>query len=114
MVPIAPSTTWTRPSVTRSHRVRTLALVVEVRGEPALRRGDIHALPPRVVLHLVALDLAHTEVLGLRVPEVVPAHCGGRQHGEALRQRDAGVPLGAQQVEHGALLRVVRAGGIPG
>src|SRR3954464_16071983 len=106
MVPIAPSTTWTRPSATRSRRVRTLALIVEVGGEPALGRGDVHALPARVLLHLVTLDLSHAEVLRLRVPEVVPADGGGRQHREALRQRDARVGLGAEQVEHGALLGV--------
>src|SRR4051812_15194178 len=114
MVPIAPSTTWTRPSASRSRRVRTLALVVEVRGKPALHGRQVHALPAGVVLDLVALDLADAEVLGLRVPEVVAAHGGRGEHREALGQRDPRIRLGAQQVEQGALLGVIGARGIAG
>src|SRR5215210_140016 len=110
MVPIAPSTTWTRPSASRSLRVRTLALVIEVGGEPALRGGDVHPLPPGIVLDLVALDLADPEVLGLRMPEVVAADRRRRIHGKALGQRDARVRFGAEQVEQQPLLRVIRTG----
>src|SRR6266542_1223538 len=113
MVPMAPSTTWTRPSASRSRRVGTLALVVEIGGEPALGRGHVEPLPPRVVLDLVALDLADAEVLRLRVPEVVPAHGGAGEHGVALGQRDPRVGLGAEQVEERALFGMVGAGGIP-
>src|SRR6185295_2159686 len=108
-VPMAPSTTWTRLSAMRSRTVGTLALVVQVGGEPALHRGDVHTLAPGVFLDLVALDLADAEVLGLRVPEVPAADRGGRQHGEALGQGDARVGLRPEQVEQGALLSMVGA-----
>src|SRR6185369_14310379 len=109
MVPMAPSTTWTRPSASSSRRVGTLALVVEVGGQPALHRGHVQPLSPRVVLDLVALDLADAEVLRLRPPEVVPADRRAGQHRVALGQRDPGIGLGAEQIEHGLLLGVVGA-----
>ena len=46
-------------------------LVDQVRREPALRLGERHALPGRVVGQLVATDPADPEVVALRVPEVV-------------------------------------------
>src|SRR5256885_12665218 len=45
----------------RPSRARIL-LVSEVRAQPAFGFGDSHALAPRVVLDLVAPDLAHHEV----------------------------------------------------
>src|SRR5689334_25059376 len=104
---MAPSTTWTRPSASSSRRVGTLALVVEVGGEPALRGCQVEAFPAGVVLDLVALDLAHAEVLRLGPPEVVSADRGAGQHGEALGERHAGIGLGAEQVEQGSLLGVL-------
>src|SRR5512132_1283015 len=92
--------------------VRTLALVVQVGGEPALDRRGLEALPPGVVLDLVALDLSDAEVLRLRTPEVVPAHRRRRQHGVALGESDARVGLRAEQVEQSALLGVIRTRGV--
>src|SRR5258705_1791179 len=107
---MAPSTTWTRLSAMRSRTEGTLALVVQVGGEPALHRRDVYALAPVVFLDLVELDLADAEVLGLRVPEI-PAADGRRwQHREALGQGDARVGFRPEQVEQRALLGVVGAG----
>src|SRR5437762_10470750 len=114
MVPMAPSTTWTRPSASRSRRVGTLALVVEVGGQPAFHGGHVQPLPPGVVLDLVAADLPDAEVLRLGAPEVVPADRRARQHRVALGQRDPGIGFGAEQVEQGPLLSVVRARRIAG
>ena len=41
-------------------------------AQPALDGGHVHSLPPGVVLHLVAPDLAEPEVLRLGPPEVEP------------------------------------------
>src|SRR5688572_7663726 len=105
MVPMAPSTTCTRPSAIRSARVFTcLPLVVQVGRKPSLCGGHVHTLASRVILHLISLDLADAEILRLWMPEVVAAHGGSREHGEALGQCDAGPLLGAEQVEENSLL----------
>src|SRR6187431_312920 len=65
-----------------------------------------------VVLDLVAADAGDAEILGLRMGEVVARHRRGRDHGEALGQRDAGVLPGIEQAEQLGLLAVVGAGGI--
>ncbi len=76
--------------------------------------GDVEPLPSRIVLDLVATDLADAEVLRFGSPEVAAAHRRGRQHREALRQRDPRVRLGTQQIEQHPFLGVVGTGRIPG
>src|SRR5690606_13527133 len=44
--------------------------VVEDRPEPALHIADIHPLARRVVLHLVALDLADTEIIAFGMRQI--------------------------------------------
>src|SRR3954463_8801256 len=107
MVPMAPSSTCTRPSPIRSRSVGMSAVVVQVGSQPALDVLDVHSLPPGIILHLVSFDLADSEVLGLRAPEVVAADRGGGEHGEALRQGDAGLGLGIEEIEQQALLRMI-------
>src|SRR3954466_2973495 len=107
MVPMAPSSTCTRPSPIRSRRVGMSAVIVQVRSQPTLDVLHIHALPARIILHLVSLDLADTEVLGLRPPEVVPAHRRSGEHSEALRQGDTHLGFGVEQVEEQALFGVI-------
>ena len=89
-------------------------LVDQVRGEPALRLGERHALPGRVVGQLVATDPADPEVVAVRVPQVVAGDRGARPHRERLGQPDAGPRLRLEQVEQRRLLGVVRAGRIAG
>ena len=55
------------------------------------------ALAPRIVLDLVALDLADAEIVALGMREVEPRHGRTRPHGKALRQLDAGLRLGVEQ-----------------
>src|SRR4029077_11674569 len=63
--------------------------VVEHRREPALGLGESPAFALRVVLDLVALDLADPEVAGFRVAEIKPAHGGTRPHRKALGELHA-------------------------
>src|SRR5262249_46673585 len=65
-------------------------IVVQHRRQPSLRLLRRPALAPRVVLDLVALDLADTEIVALRVAEVEAAYRGAGPHGEALGELDAG------------------------
>src|SRR3712207_3635475 len=88
--------------------------VPQVRGEPALGLRERPALPPRVVLDLVAADPPQQEVAGLRVGEVEAADRGAGPHGHALGERDAGGRLDVEQLPDGALLGVLRAGGVAG
>ncbi len=71
---------WDRPH--RSSRRAALVLlrrlrlpqregvVVEDRREPALGLRHVHALAPRVILDLIALDLGDAEIRGLGMREV--------------------------------------------
>src|SRR5258705_14017516 len=99
MVPMAPSRTCTRPSSIKSRSVGILSVVVQVGCQPALSGRHILRLAPGVVLDLVALDFSHSEVLSLRMPEVVAAHRSRRQHGKALGEGDAGLLLGTQEIK---------------
>src|SRR5256885_11005752 len=63
----------------RPSRARIL-LVSEVRAQPAFGFGDSHALATRVVLDLVATDLAHHEVPRLGEPEIQTTGRAGRCH----------------------------------
>src|SRR5688572_20884782 len=99
MVPIAPSSTCTLESSISSRRVAMSALVGQVGGEPALHRPHVHALTPGIVHHLIPLNLAHAEVLGLGPPEVVAADRGRGEHGEAFGESHSGLPLGAEYIE---------------
>src|SRR5204862_7995806 len=83
----------------------------EIRPQPALRLGDRHALPRRVVLDLVASDAADGEVAGLRVAEVEPADARSGQRGERLGQLQPG-PCRDEEREQLRLLAVVGAGRI--
>src|SRR3954465_10641789 len=112
MVPMAPSSTCTRPSPIRSRSVGMSAVVIQVGSQPALDVLDIHSLAPSIILDLIALDLPDPKVLGLRTPEVVAADGSGREHGKALRQADAGLGLGIQEIEQQPLLGVIGTGGI--
>src|SRR3979490_2553233 len=80
--------------------------------EPAFDLVERHALADGVVLDLVGSDAADREVAHLRMPEVDAADARRRNHGGALRKRDADV-LGTEQVEELPLLAVGRTGGIP-
>ena len=64
--------------------------------------------------YLVFLNLAHSKVVRFRMSEVQPRHAGGGQHGQALRQLDAGLLLDLQQPPHGDLLTVVGLDWVPG
>src|SRR5215470_4271825 len=69
----------------RSHDTRRrMRIVIEDRREPALAFGDRPALAPRIILDLVALDLADAEIGALRMAEIKPAHGRTRPHCEAF------------------------------
>src|SRR5512134_4147360 len=87
-------------------------IVVEHRREPALGLRDRPALARRVVLGLVALDLADTEIMALRMRDVDTGDRGARPHGEALRQGNAGTLAHLHETPQSALLGVVRLRGV--
>ena len=61
----------------------------------------------RVVLHLVAAELADREVARLRVRKIEARNRGGGQHGEGFREAHAGVLLCVEQAEERAFRAVV-------
>src|SRR5688572_10195591 len=63
-------------------RASSGGFVVEDGGEPALGGLQVPALALGVVRHLVALNAADAEVVGLRMGEVEPRHRRWRGHGE--------------------------------
>ena len=65
-------------------------LVVEYRREPAFDLRDRHALAPRVILDLIALDLGDAEIMRAFMREIESADGGGRRHGETFGQLHAG------------------------
>src|SRR5580700_10501957 len=86
----------------RRHRI-----VVEHWREPLLAHLRAPAFAPRVVLDLVALDLADAEIMALRVAEIEPAHRGAGPHGEALGELDPRCRLAVEEGEQRPLLGVV-------
>ena len=68
----------------------------------------------RPIFKLVAADFRDGEVFRLRVGEVEAGNGSGRGHGEVLGEIDAGVGLGIEQFEQGALDGMVGAGRIAG
>src|SRR5882762_25634 len=70
-----------------------LWLVAEIRPQPALRFFAREPLAARVVLDLLAVDLADREVARLRMRDVPTTHRRGRIHGVGLGEADAGAAL---------------------
>src|SRR5690349_11987499 len=83
-----------------------LRIVAEVGAQPAFGLLDVDAAAPGEVLDLVLADARDAEVLRLRVGDVIARHRSGRQHGEALGERHAGVLAGVEQTEQLRLLAV--------
>src|SRR5215510_3129328 len=103
--PIRATDCVSRHSLRRSARL-CQRIVVEDRGEPLLGLLDAPALAARIVLDLVALDLADPEIVALRVAEIEPAHRGARPHREALGELDADAVLTIKETEQLAFLGV--------
>src|SRR5215204_3528532 len=82
-------------------------IVVEDRRQPSLRLLDRPALAPRVVLDLVALDLADTEIGAVGVTEIEPADRGARPHRKAFRQLHPDIVLAREQLEQRRLLGIL-------
>src|SRR5438874_1877356 len=89
-------------------------LVAEIRRQPALRFFGRQPLAARVVLQLLAVDLADREVARLRMGDVPTAHRGGRVHGVGLGEADAGAALDVEQAPELGLLGVIRARRVAG
>src|SRR5262245_50406656 len=90
------------------------AIVVEHGRKPSLGLLDAPALARRILLHLVALDLADTEIVAVGMREIKTGYGRPWPHGEALGELDPGCRLRLEQAEEGALLGVVGLGRIAG
>src|SRR6478609_8070928 len=88
--------------------------VVEHWRQPALGLSDAHALARGIILDLVALDLADTEIEALGVAEIKPGDRRARPHRIALGEPDARILLRIEQAEQRRLLGVVGLRGIAG
>src|SRR6202012_5773066 len=76
-------------------------IVIENRREPLLGFGDAPVLAQRVILDLIALNLADAEIGSLGMAEIKPAHRSAGPHRKAFGELDAGCLLGAEQREQG-------------
>src|SRR5215467_4237031 len=74
-------------------------IVVEYRRQPSLALRERLVLAPRVIVDLIALDLAYAEIMTVRMAEIEAAYRGARPHREAFGQFDAGRVLGVEQRE---------------
>src|SRR5207302_10380933 len=95
-----------KPEVTRLLRClarKAQRIVVEHRREPALSFRHAPTLARRIVLDLIALDLADAEVMRFGVTEIEAADRGARPHREAFGQRHTD-PLAVDQLEQRTLL----------
>src|SRR5262249_11227245 len=90
-------------------RQQPRGVVIQDWCQPALGLRDRPAFTPRVILDLIAFDLADAEVAGLGVAEIEPAYRRARPHGEAFGQLDAD-PLAFEQAEQRSLLGMVWLG----
>src|ERR1700730_12477276 len=91
-----------------------LRLVAEIRPQTALRFFLREPLAARVVLDLLAVDLADREVARLRMGEVPAAHRRGRVHGVGIGEADPGAAPDVEQAPELGLLGVIRARRVPG
>src|SRR3984893_11900347 len=94
-------------SLLRRGSRRRHPIVVEHWREPLLAHLRAPAFAPRVVLDLVALDLADAEIMALRVAEIEAAHRGAGPHGEALGEPYADARFAVEQTKQGRLLAMV-------
>src|SRR5437762_14361223 len=72
-------------------------LVAEIPRQPALRFFGRQPLAARVVLQLLAVDLADREVARLRMGDVPTADRGGRVHGGGLDESASGAALDGER-----------------
>ena len=93
-----------------------LVVVTQVRRQPALGHAQFLTLARGVALHLILVDLAHGEILRLRVSEVPAADRCRREHGVVLGEEHAAAAgfelfrFRVQQLEQRGFLGVIRAG----
>src|SRR5438105_2857117 len=102
-----------RPNSSIQPQPLSLRIVIKIRPQPPLDLTQRPSLTLAVILRLIAIDLANTEIPRLRMPEVNPADARTRPHCVRLRNHDAGLLLYIHQLPDGALLRMVGARGIP-
>src|SRR5581483_9656796 len=96
--------TWAARVISRGSRRRTSrpprknapldnlsALIPQVRPQPLLRLLHTHPLALRVVLHLVLVDLAHREIVRVRMSDIPAAHRGRGIHRKGISDSDTRV-----------------------
>src|SRR6185437_13911975 len=82
-------------------------IVVQDRAEPAFGGGQIPAFTPGVVLDLVALDLAGTEIAALGMAVIETGNRRARPHGVAYGQLHSDLVFGVEQLKQSRLLAVL-------
>src|SRR5436190_19050565 len=86
-------------------------IVIEHRRKPPLGLLDAPAFAARVVLDLIALDLADAEVMRVRMAEIESRDRRAGPHREALGELHID-SLTIDQAEQRPLLGVIRLGGV--
>src|SRR5262249_19105734 len=86
---------------------RCMRVIVENGCQPPFTFADGPVLPPRVVLDLIAFDLADAEIRALRMAEIEPAHGGAGPHRETFGKLHPDA-LAVEQLKQRTLLGMVR------
>src|SRR5208282_139462 len=86
---------------------RRQRVVIEDRRQPFLGLRQRPVLALGVILDLIALDFADTEIIAFGMTEIEPAHRSAGPHGEAFGKPDADLALAVEQREQRRLFAVV-------
>src|SRR5262249_29782157 len=86
---------------------RSQRVIVEDRRQPFFGLLERPLLARRVVLDLIASDLADTERVAVRMAEIEAGARGPGPHRKAFRQAHADPPLAVEQTKKGRLLGMI-------
>src|SRR5579863_1254585 len=103
-----------RPTIELRRFLRLRRRIIEDRPEPALDLADFHALAPRVIFDLVALDLGDAEIMRVGMGDIEAGDRRAWPHRVALGQLHADFSLRVDEAEQRRLLGMVGLGGIAG
>ncbi len=82
-------------------------IVGQIRAQPTFGFREVHALAGRIVLDLVAIELADREIARCGMRKLQPADRRGRHHGLGFGQPNAGLGLDIEQFPEQVFFGVV-------